>query len=210
MTHNSNNSHPTEHSTTVHKRELLSKLEAIIKALNDKGEKTDNGAVPVLREAVDLSTLTTDEQALATSLALLKADNPAATVKDKDSPVKKDSPTKANAAEMVSAAHRQPAAKEPSRQKKRPTHMEKTPPLKEDNPFLPRHIRARLYRGNYSHEDRTAESTKKTTAASKHPTSTAEDLHEAIIDNLITLYLPKIEADLRRRLRALVAEKDSL
>ena len=163
--------------TEAHKKELLSKLESIIKILNDQGD--GNSDIPILRETVDASLPTIDEQLLATPLD---------TSSMFENHAHKVNPTTSEPPDQ------QPLFKETKNQEKNPVKME--------NPFLPQRIRARLYS-----EARTPQSPGNRTDEDKRDIGLPYDLHDSIIDNLIAFYLPKIEADLRRRLKSLAIKE---
>lgn len=85
-----------------------------------------------------------------------------------------------------------------------------------ENPFLPKHIRDRLHQGKNDFLVGIAQVSesldrfgKKGTRAPDLPSGVAASRagtskHQAMIDELIALYLPRIEADLRRKLAAVI------
>ena len=88
------------------------------------------------------------------------------------------------------------------------TNTSSSQSLKSENPFLPKHIRDRLHT-NRSLQD---ELTSMNSAASELNNKTAvedsaTDKHEKLVDELVDFYLPKIEEELRRRLRKRLAQQ---
>ena len=159
-----------EKTTELHRKELLSKLESIIKILNDKVGA--DSSIPTLRETIDASMLT------------------------------------GNAPDLTGSTNQPSLFEGTSAQKKSPSESIGNPnklsssPTRTENPFLPRHVRTQLY-----NQDKKSQPPKNLSSETAGGVNSSKGLHDAIIDNLIALYLPKIEADLRRRLKALAAKE---
>jgi len=86
---------------------------------------------------------------------------------------------------------------------------------KTDNPFLPKHIRDRLHTNRTLQQEISATFTAPPKAPqpqvkpeAKAATPSTDEAHEQVIDELVQRYLPKIEAELREKLRALLAEQN--
>ena len=174
-----------EKLTEAHRKELMGKLESIIKILNDKVEA--DSTIPTLQETIDLSMLTKDEYAqTSSSFDVSKTDSSPSDSISQQSLFQEPTPHEKGVAT--------PAGNH--------TKIEKAPSAKMENPFLPRHIRARLY-----HEEQDIQSLESSVSRDRSDIDSSKDLHDSIIDNLIAFYLPKIEADLRRRLKALAAKE---
>ncbi len=167
-------------TTELHRKELLNKLESIIKILNDKVEA--DSPIPTLRETIDTSKLIENEPDLLND----SLKNPA-TLESTNQP------------SLFEGASVQ--KKSPSESIGNPNQSTNSP-TKTDNPFLPRHLRTRRY-----DEDKKKPSPKKSSSEASGGVNSPKGLHDAIIDSLIAFYLPQIEADLRRRLKALATKE---
>ena len=172
-------------TATSHRQELLGKLESIIKILNDQVE--DSKSIPVLEEAVDLSALIDNGQLSDSALEALS------------NPDTSESRTQKTSTTTAESPNQQHLFEKPTQSTKNSPHIDKAVSAKMENPFLPRHMRKR-----HTDEDQQAEHP---TDTQKSGTGSSKNLHDSIIDNLIAFYLPKIEADLRRRLKALAARE---
>ena len=159
--------------TIAHRRALLEKLQSVVNILNDR-EGGDRD-IPLLRHPMNPSAIVTDRQLSASS----------------------NDPTDPK-------VHAQPMSfKAVDNWVNSDGEIDKASSVKMENPFLPRHIRARLHS-----ERRIHQSIESATAEKKHGIGSPSDLHNSIIDNLIESYLPIIEADLRRRLKKTLALKE--
>lgn len=82
-----------------------------------------------------------------------------------------------------------------------------TPP-KSENPFLPKHIRDRLH-ANRAAQREMLDSFSKPPSQSSENSRGAEtpSADEQLVDEMLQLYLPQIEAELRKKIRALIKEE---
>ncbi|MFT5085005.1 MAG: hypothetical protein ACI9Y1_003062 [Lentisphaeria bacterium] len=74
-----------------------------------------------------------------------------------------------------------------------------------ENPFLPHHIKERLAQEKL-HYQKDLEEVTRINASKMQPKQNKE--HDGVIDELVAMYLPRIEQELRRRLRAKLSDDD--
>jgi len=110
--------------------------------------------------------------------------------------------------EPNSDSHPEPNSNKPSGEPN--TAKNETPLPADENPFLPKHIRDRL-QGNKPHlgmqNFKPSELAKEPSELAKEP-SVQQAQTRALVDELVTEYLPKMETELRQRLHKLIQTPD--
>lgn len=126
-------------------------------------------------------------------------------------------------AKKIADAAKKKSATEPKKAQKSPSTASKASTTEQENPFLPHHIKQKLEKEKFLYQQEISkqnnlQSTQSLAAKSMHPiTATSPtkpltsnftknamvlmEVDEALVDELVEIYLPKIEQDLRQRLR---------
>lgn len=77
-----------------------------------------------------------------------------------------------------------------------------------ENPFLPHHIKQKLEKEKSLYQQQINEAVPIQNLASSKSVEPTKNDHETLIDELVDEYLPKIEQELRRRIKAQLSEDD--